>query len=111
MSVQSHFALSQLDLMEKIGQEVQVVREITANKEKFGRCLSDINELVEEHTGEELADRDFTITELFMHIYCLDPGAHGEHPFIPCRMYQLPDDEHPADYFGGPTCIIHPDHD
>tara|TARA_R100001086_G_scaffold199210_1_gene115480 strand:- start:28 stop:414 length:387 start_codon:yes stop_codon:yes gene_type:complete len=110
-SVQSHFAFSQFDLMEKIGQEVQVVRETEKNKEKFGRCLDDINELVEECTGEELSDRDFTITELFMHIYCLDPEPEGErtHPFIPYKMFQLPDDEKPEDLFGGPTCILHPE--
>ncbi len=50
------------DIMQLIGQEVDCVRETVANRERFGQCISDINGLVEEHTGEELGDRDFTIT-------------------------------------------------
>ena len=109
------------DIMELIGREVQIVRETTKNKATFSNVMNDVNFMVENNleagshttgiyqTGlKNLDDRNFSITGIFMNYYCLDSESA---PFIPHRMYQLPDDEHPDDYWGGETCIIHPDHD
>mgnify|MGYP003625214426 FL=1 len=96
------------DIMEMVGHEVQIVRETAQNKANYQKVMDDVNSMLENIGGAvDLDDRNFSITDIFMNCYCLDDPA----PFIPDRMYQLPDDEHPDDYWGGPTCIIHPDHD
>ena len=41
--ITTHFALSQFDLMEKIGHEVAIAHETAANKAKFAQVLDDIN--------------------------------------------------------------------
>jgi hypothetical protein len=38
-----HFALSQFDLMNKIGREVEIARQTAANKANFAKVVSDIN--------------------------------------------------------------------
>ena len=94
------------DIMEKIGQEVKIVREIEQNKRNYGDVVDDIYYLMNSRLvlGKKLdgttnwdysSNRDFSITDLFISVYCLDPEPEPTHPFVPGRMFQLPDDEVP----------------
>ena len=102
------------DIMKKIGHEVHIVRETAQNKATFSKVIDDINTLhsvINLYQHIDFTQTDASIHPLFMSIYCRDPDEAETHPFITGRMFQVPDDEMPEDYFGGITCSHHIDDD
>ena len=106
------FALGQFDLMEKIGKEVEIVRETAKNKATFSKVIDDVNNLhsvINRYHDADFTQSDASIHPLFISIYCRELDGYDDHPFI--TMYQLPDDDRPDDYFGGITCSHHIEED
>tara|TARA_R100001440_G_scaffold37921_1_gene57498 strand:- start:1063 stop:1437 length:375 start_codon:yes stop_codon:yes gene_type:complete len=103
------FALSQFDLMEKIGQEVNKVREIEGNKRKFREVIWNIRDLknvVEEYYPPCPTNDSLFINHLFVISHCINEDDDGELPEIfivdedgDPYMRVLCDRQKPRDYF------------
>lgn len=88
------------DIMNMVGQEVQIVRQTLKNKKNYVKVLDDINSfhsIVNLNHNVDFNAQDASICKLFLTCYCL---GKGNHPFIDDFINILPDDTGPEDLYG-----------